>query len=376
MLSGGVLVKGQPGADTLRFQKHVIDKGTTAETCAVADVNRDGQVDIISGEYWYEAPDWKKHQFRTIPIFRDYVDDFGVLSLDVNGDGYLDIISGSWFQKMIVWYENPKASIGLWKRHPIESGLNIEIISLVKLKSNSGVEQILPNYGGAEQVAWFELSRTESGQAEWSRHLVSNQGNAHGIGVGDVNGDGRPDILTPKGWLEGPEDLNQPTWKFHAVWRLGGQFGEAGQIYTYDVNGNGRSDIIASAGHSYGVFWYEQRVDKDGFIGWVPHIIDNTWSQAHALTLADIDGDGVQDIVTGKRYRAHDHDPGTFEPMGLYLYRLTRKGGQVTWQKDILSYDDGVGTGVQIAVRDVNADGMLDVVVPGKSGLYWMEQMD
>lgn len=101
----------------LRFEKHVIDGDTKAESCAVADVNRDGRPDIISGEYWYEAPGWKKHRFRTIPVFNNYVDDFGALAIDVNNDGYPDVISGSWFQKMIVWYENPKTAAGLWKRH-------------------------------------------------------------------------------------------------------------------------------------------------------------------------------------------------------------------------------------------------------------------
>ena len=123
---------------TPRFEKHVIDGDTRAESCAVADVNRDGRLDIISGEYWYEAPGWKKHRFRTIPVLNDYVDDFGALAIDVNDDGYPDVVSGSWFQKMIVWYENPKTADGLWPRHRIENGLNIEIISRVKLSGSSG----------------------------------------------------------------------------------------------------------------------------------------------------------------------------------------------------------------------------------------------
>ena len=362
----------RPPGNTPQFTKHVIDHTTEAESCAVADINQDGRLDIVSGEKWYEAPNWQPHQFRSIPVLHNYVDDMGALALEVNGDGYPDVVSGSWFRKMIVWYENPGNQDGLWKEHLIENRLNIEIISLVNLVGSSW--QILPNYGASEEVAWFQLARAENSGPKWSRYRVSQKGNAHGIGVGDVNSDGRVDILTPKGWLEAPEDHNVPSWKFHAVWRLGGQFGETGQIYAYDVNGDGKNDLIASAGHSYGVFWYEQRVDKDGFIGWVTHIIDNTWSQAHAITLADLDGDGLKDIITGKRYRAHDTDPGTFEPMGLYWYQLQRKGEEIRWVKHTLSYDDGVGTGLQVVVEDLNQDGRLDIIVPGKTGLHWMEQ--
>ena len=348
------------------FRKHLLDSGAN-ESAAVADVNKDGRLDIIAGENWYEAPRWKKHRMREIPFISGYIDDLSNFALDVNDDGYPDVIASSWFSKKMSWYENPgKGGAGapdsLWKEHVIETGFNYELILLVDIDGDGRAEEILPNYGNSGEVAWFQRAASNR---EWVRHVagrVPDVRGLHGIGAGDLNRDGRPDIITAYGWFEAPD------WVFHPDFRLLSPLAQCSPIYVYDVNQDGRNDLVYGAGHHYGVFWLENRAG-----GWQEHLIDNSWSQAHAITLADMDKDGRLDIVTGKRYLAHDIDPGAYEPLGLYWYRSEGDGRFI---KHVIDYGSKAGGGMQIPALDIDGDGDLDLVAPGKSGLFLFEQVD
>jgi hypothetical protein len=147
------------------------------------------------------------------------------------------------------------------------------------------------------------------------------------------------------------------------------------QILVFDVNADGRNDIITSSAHKYGIFWYEQARDGSQIV-WKQHVIDDKWTQAHSLTLADIDGDGTPDLATGKRFMAHNGtDPGEFEPLGVYWYRLER-GKEPAWTKHVISFNEGIGSGLSIPVVDLDGDGDLDVVVTGKwGGPVWFENL-
>ena len=132
-------------------------------------------------------------------------------------------------------------------------------------------------------------------------------------------------------------------------------------------------DIITSNAHGYGIFWYEQ-VRDGGEIRWKQHTIDDTWTQAHALTLADIDGDGIPELITGKRFMAHNGaDPEAFAPLGLYYYKLKR-GPNPVWTRHVISYNEGIGAGLNIEVVDLNGDGRPDIITTGKwGGPVWFE---
>ena len=198
-------------------------------------------------------------------------------------------------------------------------------------------------------------------------HEVSPQGYGHGIGAGDINRDRRTDIITPKGWFEAPMDRRNGTWTFHPEFDLG----TTGFIYALDVNADGLPDLVTSAAHDYGIFWYEQGKNATGERTWTRHVIDDSWSQAHALTLVDLNGDGRPDLVTGKRYMAHNgRDPGEREPLGLYWYESLSVNGRLEWIKHIIDYSTRAGGGMQIPIVDIDGDGDLDIVVAGKSGLY------
>jgi VCBS repeat protein len=356
------------------FEKHQIDAGAN-EAATVADINHDGRPDIVSGENWYEAPEWKKHRMREIPFLNGYIDDFSNHPLDVNGDGYVDIVACAWFSKRMTWYENPRRYDGelantLWKEHVIESNFNYELMLMVDIDGDGKAQEFLPNYGSSPEIAWWERSEL-SAKGEWVRHSVGQVPEArglHGVGAGDLNGDKRPDILTAKGWFEAPANPRTGTWTFHPDFQLLPPRGQCGPIYAHDVNGDGKTDVVYSSGHQYGVFWLENLGGK-----WKTHAIDDSWSQAHAFTISDLDHDGKLDIITGKRYLAHDIDPGAYEPLGVYWYRSTGDGSFV---KHVIDYGSKVGGGMQIPVLDIDGDGDLDLVAPGKSGLFLFEQVN
>jgi hypothetical protein len=365
-LMGAPLLAQQAGPPRWpMFRRHALDAGAH-ESAAVADVNRDGRLDIIAGASWYEAPGWKKHPMREIPFSNGYIDDFSNFALDCNGDGYPDVIAASWFSKKLSWYENPGAAGAgdpMWKEHPIETGFNYELILLADVDGDGRAEEIVPNYGNSPEIVWF---KRRGSTGDWERKVVGRVpevNGLHGVGAGDVNGDGRPDVITPLGWFEAP------SWTFHGEFRLLRPRSQASPIYVLDCNGDGRRDLVYGSGHDYGVFWLENR----GGGSWSEHCIDDSWSQAHAATLADLDHDGRPDIVTGKRYLAHDTDPGAYEPLGLYWYRSDGAGHFV---KHVIDFGTKAGGGMQIPVLDIDRDGDLDIVVAGKSGLFLFEQVE
>lgn len=372
------------------FRARMIDSGAS-ETAAVADINRDGRLDIVSGEYWYEAPSWTPHHFRELNFTQQYIDNFSDLVFDVDGDGYPDVVSVSWFGRRLAWWKNPgPKGTGMWKDATIHEGFNIEFAVLADMDNDGKANEIVAQENGTGQ-AWYEFRN-----GRWVAHVISDRSYGHGIGVGDVNKDGRNDILTPRGWLEAPADPRAPNWVFHPDWEKinvplgttaapGGTAPAAGPpilslgfMHVLDIAGDGRNDVIAAAAHDYGVFWFRQGADGK----WTRYTIDSAWSQGHASTLADVNGDGRLDLVTGKRFMAHNgHDPGGREPLGLYWYEFRPQNppaaatGGVEWIRHIIDYGGRIGGGMQIPVVDIDGDGDPDIVCAGKSGLFLLENL-
>ena len=374
LLAGAGLLAPRP--PDIPFQLRAIDGGAS-ETAAVADVNRDGRLDIVSGEFWYEAPSWAPHRFRELEFASQYIDNFSDLPVDVDGDGYPDVVSVSWFRKRVAWWKNPgPRGTGLWKDAAIHEGFNIEFAILADMDNDGRANEVVAQENGTGQ-AWYEVKN-----GAWVAHVVSDRSYGHGIGAGDVNGDRRTDVLTPRGWLEAPADPRAGGWTFHPDWEASNVASqpagapprtlELGFMHVADVNRDGRNDVIAAAGHDYGVYWFEQASSGP----WPRRTIDNAWSQGHASTLADVNGDGRPDFVTGKRFMAHNgSDPGEREPLGVYWYEFRSSAGGVEWIRHVIEYGGRIGGGMQIPAVDLDRDGDLDLVVGGKSGLFLLENL-
>jgi hypothetical protein len=358
----------------IRFVAHRI--GTyRGEALGVADYNKDGKLDVIAGEFLYLAPDWKAKKIRTITTDIDeegkgYNWDFMNAPLDVDGDGLLDVVSCSWHGKQIEWYRNTGDAGGEWPVTLIEKNGNYECGELWDIDGDGHELEILP---ATQNTVWFEIGKNADGKRAVLKHVVDEKPHIWGNGCGDLNGDGRPDILRPGAWYEAPADPRTGQWKEHPL-ALGsieeGQADHTPQILVYDVNADGLNDIVTSSAHKYGIFWYEQK--KDG--SFKQHVIDKSWTQAHSLTLADLDADGDLDLATGKRFMAHNgNDPDGNGKQGVYWYELER-GPSPKWTQHVISFDEGIGSGMSIPVVDLDADGDLDVVVTGKwGGPVWFE---
>lgn len=353
----------------VKFRKVVINASSDFEAASAADINGDGRLDIVSGDTWYEAPNWTPHKFREIGVWgrsateSGYRADFADLPIDVNGDGKIDIVSSDYASGTIFWHENIGKSSDLWPRHEIAKPGSAETTILAPILKNKVC--ILPNCGGS--VVWYEL-RTASATPEWVEHVVGKEGAGHGVGWGDVNGDGKVDIITPNGWYEQIDALNDRwIWRpdFHSSLSAPGI-----GMPVYDVNGDGLNDIVMGSGHNYGLAWMQQ-MPAGSPQKWVEHLIDTTWSQAHALMLADIEHNRRPVVLTGKRYKAHDHDPGADQPLGIYYYKYSSKENQ--WTKYVIDEGTHAGTGLQLWVADLRNKGRLDIIAPGKSGLYLFE---
>ncbi len=372
LAASGLLANG--ASEEIPFRKHVIDLGRN-EACTLADINGDGRLDIVSGENWYEAPQWKKHRFRSFLVWSNYIDDFSDLAIDANGDGAVDLVSVGWGSRTIAWFENPGPAGGKWKEHVIDSGQPVEFAFLVDLDNDGKAQELLPQFGSRPEegvTAWYEVEG-QGAAARWVKRVVSNRSYGHGIGAGDVNGDGRTDILTPEGWLQAPADPRQGPWEFHPDFE---PLGALGFLYVVDVDRDGLADIVTSMAHDYGIFWMRQTRAADGSRQWEKKLIDDAWSQAHAVTMVDLTGDGRPELVTGKRLYAHNgHDKGGREPLGLYWYEQVNNGKNWEWVRHLIHYGGRVGGGMQIPVQDIDGDGDLDVVVAGKGGVFLFENL-
>ena len=369
---------GQAGPATISFRKVQIDPVFRAEGVAVADFDGDGRNDVAAGSVYYTAPGWKMHSILPEPKAfspETYSDAFCCFADDVNRDGRPDLIVVDIPGKPTWWFENPGKEGVAWERHMAVQVTNNESPIWVDVTGDGRPELVCGYSPDPENPDSPQRRMAFAGPGKdpcepWpvrtfsAENAPGSRKYAHGLGAGDVNGDGRADVVIIEGWWENPADADRPEWTFHEA-----NLGEhAAHMHVDDFDADGDADVLSSSAHRFGIWWHEQTPD-----GWKTRTIDDTISQTHAVCMADVNGDGLKDFVTGKRWWAHmGRDPGAEQPAVVVWYELARKAGRPLWIRHPIDDDSGVGT--QFQVTDVNGDGLVDVVTSNKKGVYYFQQ--
>lgn len=353
---------------SLKFNRKLIDN-VSYEAACVFDVDNDGIADIICGEYWYKGPDFKQ-KFKICDVMPEgeYYDDFSDYGMDVNGNGYMDIITGAWWGETLRWRENPCNSTDEWIVHDVDECGSIETIRYYDI-DNCGTVEIFPNCPGSMQ-AFYKLIKDENnkGTGKFEKYEIGIKPAGHGMGFGDIDGDGKIEIILCGGYLKQVGSVYDK-WEFVETFEFEGA--ASVPILVYDVNNDGINDIIVGNAHGYGLWWYEQT--KEG--KFIKHEIDMENAQYHDMQMVDIDNDGELELLTGKRYRAHNgNDPGDNDPVQVCYFKI--KDNKFT--KHIIDEGDSKehsGVGIYFWLHDFNNNGFLDIVAPGKEGLYLFENL-
>ncbi len=384
------------GEVTVEWTKITLNKQYYTESNCFADFDKNGKVDVCSGPWWYEGPSFTtKHDIYSgspVTNLQSWVSNWHTFVYDMNGDGYMDIViitaagTGS-----CIWYENPKNTTRRWSSHQVFTGIDMESPTFTDI---DGDEK--PEFVGVKSGYWgFAAVNWSNPTAQCQFHNISPKGtwfaNTHGMGVGDVNKDGRMDLITKEGWWEQPASLTgDPQWKLHEYY-----FAPKGsstrdgvgpsQMPVYDVNGDGRNDVVSALdAHGWGLAWFENVDDGSGGITFIKHMIMGNrseeakygaaFSEPHAVALCDIDGDGLKDVVSAKRWWVHKNsgsDPETDSPAVAYWFRLTRSPtfeGGAKFTPHLIDTSSGIGT--EIYCGDMNGDTYPDITMAGKKGSF------
>ena len=345
--------------DDIKFSKTVVDTRFVSEGVAVADVDRDGKLDIMAGNAWYQAPDWTPHEiapYVEIDLKTAWSNSFHNWAADLNGDGWVDQIVIGMPGSRAFWRENPKGADKPWKEHPIWRSACNESPLYVDLLGN-GRKVLVMGYDD-ERMAWFEPA--EDPYAEWICHDVSelnwpgSQRYSHGLGVGDITGDQRNEIITKDGYYVMPRNPYEDLWNFYPI--------DLGEDCAHMLAFG--HDVLSTSAHARGVWWYRRSAR-----GFQKQTIDETVSVMHSAVLTRF-GENIN-LITGKRKWGHPPgvDVGSEEPHWLMRYEL--QGDK--WVRHLIDEDSGVGT--QFAVLDLDGDGLSDIVTSNKNGVFLLVQV-
>jgi hypothetical protein len=363
---------GSPGPRS--FDRFELSTEFYCEGASYGDFDRDGAIDVVAGPYWYAGPDFTTRHELYAPLVFDvklYSDNFFAWVRDYNADDWPDVLVVGFPGKQAAWYENPKTTGAPWPRHVVFEVVDNESPEYVDITGDGEPELVFATAGA---LGWAEP--VADPYAPWSFHFISPPMGfwafTHGLGVGDVNGDGRADVLEATAWWEQPDSLaGDPLWTRHEQAFVPG----GAQMFAFDVDGDGDNDVATTReAHAYGISWFEQTPS-----GFTEHAIAPSDPNAaevpvlhepHALARADMNGDGLPDLVSGERFWGHvpAGDPNFADPAKLYWFELVRDGSGASFAAHLV--DDMSGVGTQVTVGDLNGDALPDFVSANKKGAF------
>jgi len=364
------------GVHPVKFKTQLLTVDAN-EGIAVADYDKDGMLDISAGRNWYRNPGkhgaWVPRPLRIIEDKGGYAHSNGEHAFDVDGDGWIDVVSNSFWLPEVNWYRNPgekRLRLGLlWEQNLLmnTNQKTNELCQFIDIDGDGKREWIANQWNkNAPTIVWYQDDK-----GKFKSHTIGPK-SGHGIGFGDLNNDGRSDIVIGTGWYERPEgNLYAGQWRFHQSWTKY----LSCPVLIRDVNGDGKNDLLWGNPHDYGIFaWLSKGFDASGSFLYDEVMIDDSFSQAHALHFADLNGDGIDELITGKRVYGHNgRDPGADDvPVVMYY----------TWDKEFKNFGKhvaakGAGAGLHIVTADLDSDGDLEIVVPGKEGtqILWNKRL-
>ncbi|MFC1538993.1 FG-GAP repeat domain-containing protein [Candidatus Latescibacterota bacterium] len=381
------LIQGQDTKpDFPQFRAHVVDKFPGGYKVAVADLNNDGRPDIIglstnpANLVWYENPSWEKHVITTKT--KENID---LAVYDIDNDGRLDIALADEFGMsrttaggLLHWLKCPDNPTREWELTYIGEEPTSHRLLWADINGDGKKELVNvpimgrgakePDWNVGVNLVWFDVPENPS-KNRWEPQLIDNTLTViHGASVVDWNGDRCEDILTAS--FEGVHVFSPNVRENMVAWKKN----HIGEGYQTDAPERGASEIaLGEIGSSSNRFfatiepWHGDNVvvytpGKERDTLWNRHVIDSTFNEGHALVCADIDNDGIDEIIAGYRGKG----------ASLFIFRADGSDG-TSWKRITLDNGDMATSG--ICTADINGDGYLDIIAVGTStgNIKWYE---